>query len=402
MEKNIVDQRGQKIDHIKDYETDGFIRTWSIHIPEETITELKKTLDSTWINTGKKEKEFRQKVCDQFGAKNAVACNSGTSALKAALLALGVGYGDEVVSTPFTFIATNTSILEVGAKPVFADIVYDTLNINPKSIREKITEKTKAIIVVHYGGLPCEMDEIREIGKEFNIPIIEDSAHAMGSKYKNVNIGAKGDIITFSFQVVKIVTCGDGGIICTPNDDYYKKLKEIVWYGVDRETKIADPLDPLPKDLTKLGYKMNMNDITATIGCVAMDHLSEQIEKRTMVGERYRKELQNLKKLTLLNYPDYVTPNYQIFPVHIENRDEFAKFMFNNGIQVNVNNRRNDRYTLFGGQCNNCDCKVECEKNNLPITNKCDQDVILLPCHGDLSNNDVTKIIETIKKFDEL
>jgi dTDP-4-amino-4,6-dideoxygalactose transaminase len=345
MEKNIVDQRGQKIDHIKDYETDGFIRTWSIHIPEETITELKKTLDSTWINTGKKEKEFRQKVCDQFGAKNAVACNSGTSALKAALLALGVGYGDEVVSTPFTFIATNTSILEVGAKPVFADIVYDTLNINPKSIREKITEKTKAIIVVHYGGLPCEMDEIREIGKEFNIPIIEDSAHAMGSKYKNVNIGAKGDIITFSFQVVKIVTCGDGGIICTPNDDYYKKLKEIVWYGVDRETKIADPLDPLPKDLTKLGYKMNMNDITATIGCVAMDHLSEQIEKRTMVGERYRKELQNLKKLTLLNYPDYVTPNYQIFPVHIENRDEFAKFMFNNGIQVNVNNRRNDRYT---------------------------------------------------------
>lgn len=391
MTKSIVDQRGQKIDHIKDYETDGFIRTWSIHIPSDTITELKKTLDSTWINTGKKEKEFRQKICNQFGAKYAVACNSGTSALKAALISLGVGPGDEVVSTPFTFIATNTSILEVGATPVFADIDYDTLNITAETIREQITEKTKAIIVVHYGGLPCEMDEIRKVGKEFNLPIIEDSAHAMGSKYKGVNIGAEGDIITFSFQVVKIVTCGDGGIICTPNEEYYKKLKEVVWYGVDRETKIADPLDPLPNDIKRLGYKMNMNDITATIGCVAMNHLDEQLSKRKLIGEKYRKELSNLKKMKLIKFPDYVEPNYQIFPVHIESREEFANFMFNNGIQVNVNNRRNDKYTIFGGI-----------KDYLVNTAKCDEDVILLPCHGDLTEQDVDKIINNIKEFDKI
>lgn len=391
MQKQVTDQRGQKIDHIKDYETDGFIRTWSIHIPEETVLELKKTLDSKWINTGKKEKEFRQKICDQFGAKYAVACNNGTSALKAALSSLGVGPGDEVVSTPFTFIATNTSILEVGATPVFADIDYDTLNIDPKSIRERITDKTKAIIVVHYGGVPCEMDEIRAIGKEFSLPIIEDSCHAMGSKYKGVNIGAEGDIITFSFQVVKIVTCGDGGIICTPNPDYYKKLKEAVWYGIDRETKIADPLDPLPNDITKLGFKMNMNDITATMGCVAMDHLEEQILIRKNIGERYRNELSNLKKLTLIKIPDYVEPNYQIFPIHIQNREEFANYMFSNGIQVNVNNRRNDKYSIFGGK-----------RDYLVNTAKCDEDVILLPCHGDLTNNDVTRIINTIKDFDKL
>ena len=391
MQNQTVDQRGQKIDQIKDYETNGFIRTWSIHIPEETVLELKKTLDSTWINTGKKEKEFRQKICTQFGAKYAVACNSGTSALKAALISLGIGPGDEVVSTPFTFIATNTSILEVGATPVFADIDYDTLNITPESIRERITDKTKAIIVVHYGGVPCEMDEIREIGKEFNLPIIEDSAHAMGSKYKGVNIGAEGDIITFSFQVVKIVTCGDGGIICTPNPEYYKKLKETVWYGVDRETKIADPLDPLPNDIVRLGYKMNMNDITATIGCVAMDHLDEQLAKRKIVGERYRNELKDLKKLKLIKIPDYVEPNYQIFPVHIEDREKFANYMFSNGIQVNVNNRRNDKSTIFGGP-----------KDYLINTAKCDEDVILLPCHGDLSNDDVSKIIESIKVFDGL
>ena len=389
--KQITDQRGQKIDHIKDYESNGFIRTWSIHIPTETIDELKKTLDSNWINTGKKEKEFRSKVSAHFRAKNVVACNNGTSALKAALTTLGVGPGDEVVSTPFTFIATNTSILEVGAIPVFADIEYDTLNISPKSIREKITNKTKAIIVVHYGGLPCEMDEIREIGKEFNLPIIEDSAHAMGSKYKDNFIGEKGDIITFSFQVVKIVTCGDGGMICTPNDEYYSKLKKVVWYGVDRETKIADPLDPLPNEISELGFKMNMNDITATIGCVAMDHLQTQLNKRRHIGERYRNELQGLNKVKLLHFPDYSQPNYQIFPIHINDRDAFANFMFENGIQVNVNNRRNDKYSIFGGL-----------RNDLPNTEKCDLDVILLPCHGDLTNNDVDRIIQTIIEFDKI
>ena len=386
------DQRGLSVSEVKkDYEDGGFIRTWSIHIPEETGDEVKKTLDSNWINTGKREKEFRDKIKVRFGAKHVAACNSGTSALKIALSALGVGEGDEVVSTPFTFIATNTSILEVGATPVFADINYDTLNICPKSIEEKITSKTKAIMVVHYGGLPVDLDEIRAIAKKYNLPVIEDSAHAMGSKYKGDHIGAKGDIITFSFQVVKIVTCGDGGIICTPDENYYKLLKEYTWYGIDRETKIADPLDPLPKDITKLGFKSNMNDITATIGCVAMDHLDEQLKYRKYVGERYRNELQGLKKLKLLRVSEYVEPNYQIFPVHIEGRERFANFMFENGIQVNVNNRRNDKYTIFGGI-----------RSDLPNTEKADADVILLPCHGDLSENDVTKIIMKIKEFDEI
>lgn len=375
----------------KDFESTGFIRTWSIHIPEETAEEVKKTLDSKWINTGKKEKEFREKVKTRFNAQYVTACNSGTAALKIALSTLGVGPGDEVVSTPYTFIATNTSILEVGATPVFADIDYDTLNISPESIRQKITSKTKAIMVVHYGGLPVELDEIRAIAKEHNLPVIEDSAHAMGSKYKGNTIGSTGDIITFSFQVVKIVTCGDGGIICTTNEEYYRKLKEYTWYGVDRETKVADPLDPLPEDITKLGFKANMNDITATIGCVAMDHLDKQIWVRRKIASRYISELQGLNKLKLLKYPSYSEPNFQIFPVHVQDRKEFAQFMFENGIQVNVNNRRNDKYSIFGGL-----------RNDLPNTEKADADTILLPCHGDLTINDVDTIIEKIKEFDTI
>ena len=375
----------------KDFENTDIIRTWSLFVPEETAKAVKQTLDSTWINTGKKEKEFRDKIKKKFNAEYVVACTSGTAALKIALSTLGVGYGDEVVSTPYTFIATNTSILEVGAIPVFADIDYDTLNISADSIRTKITDKTKAIMVVHYGGLPVELDEIRKIGKEFNLPIIEDSAHAMGSKYKGDYIGSKGDLITFSFQVIKIVTCGDGGAVTTPNEKYYKALKEYSWFGIDRETKTTNVLDPLPEDITKLGYKLNMNDITATIGCVALDHLEEQLEKRQMVGNFYRNNLAGLKKLTLMKYPSYVHPNYQIFPIHIENREEFANFMFTNGIQVNVNNRRNDRYTIFGGL-----------RDDLPNTARADDDVILLPCHSGLSIADLNKIVDKIKEYDNL
>jgi len=368
----------------------SLIRTWSVSVPKETIDELKKTLDSNWLNTGKKEKEFREKVKEKFNAKYAVACNSGTSALKISLSAAGVGYDDEVVSTPYTFIATNTSILEVGATPVFADIDYDTLNVSPQSIFDKITKKTKAIMVVHYGGLPVELDTIRVIARNFNIPVIEDSAHAMGSKYKGDYIGSKGDLIAFSLQVIKIITCGDGGIVTTTNEEYYKRLKEYAWFGVDREDRIPNALDPLSDDITRLGYKANMNDITATIAYVAINNIDEQLEKRQTIGNFYRYNLKGLKKLTLIKYPEYSHPNYQMFPVHIENRERFAEFMLLNNIQVIIN-RRNDKYSIFGGI-----------KSDLPGVTKADEDVVLLPCHSGLDGFDLFKIVDKIHEYDKL
>src|SRR3989344_2330916 len=200
----------------KDYEIDdNIIRTWSTYIPKEAISEVIKTLRSKWINTGKKEKELRGIAAKKWSFPYCVAVNNCTAALRSALAVIGVGPGDEVISTPFTFIATNTVILEQGAKPVFADINYEDLNINPKSIEEKITKKTKAIIVVHYGGNPVDLDEIRKIGKKYGLPVIEDAAQALGSKYKGEYIGAEGDIVCFSFQVIKIITSGDGGLIST-------------------------------------------------------------------------------------------------------------------------------------------------------------------------------------------
>lgn len=373
----------------KDYElSEDIIRTWSTFVPEEAVLEVAKTLRSKWINTGKKEKEFRDKAHKKWRFPYCVAVNNGTAALRASLAMLGVGYGDEVVSTPFTFIATNTAILEQGAKPVFADINYDNLNIDPKSIQKKITKKTKAIMIVHYGGNPCDLDEIRTIGKKHGIPVVEDAAHALGSTYKGSYIGETGDVVCFSFQVVKIINSGDGGLITTSNEGYYQKLKKIIWYGIDREEKRTNLLDPLPPGFRgdTLGFKYNMNDITATLASVAVDHYDEAASRRKVIGLRYREELAGLKGLTLMKYYADRTPNYQIFPVHVKSRERFAQALRRGHIMVNINNRRNDIYPMFGGI-----------RNDIPMAAKADNDVVLLPLHADLTDEQVAYIINHVR-----
>jgi len=374
----------------KDYDIGQEIRTWSVCIPDSASDEVVNTLKSKWINTGKKEKEFRKKICKRFNAPYATATTSGTNALKIALKSLDIGPGDEVVSTPYTFIATNTAILELGAKPVFADIQYDTLNIDPNSVAKKINNKTKAIMCVHYAGNPVDLDELRTVAKHHNLPIIEDSAHAMGSEYKDKPIGSTGDVACFSFQCVKIVTCGDGGVVTTTNEDLYKKIQKFSWYGIDREIKKTSILDPFPHDPDGLGLKANMNDIVATLACSAIDYLDTALKYRLHIGNIYRDELENLSKIELMNYKNDRKPNYQIFPIHVENRVSFAEFMWSKGIQVNINNRRNDLYEMFGGL-----------QKDLINLEKADKDVILVPLHNDLSEFDIERIINSIKEYDK-
>lgn len=374
----------------KDYNIGDEIRAWSVFIPDDAIDYLKPILKNKWINTGKQESLLRKKLRDRFNLPHCVACNSGTSALRASLAALDVGVGDEVVTTAYTFIATNTTILEQGATPVFADVRYATLNIDPQSIEEKITKKTKAIMVVHYAGNPCEMDEIRAIAKAHNLPIVEDSAHSMGSKYKGDYIGSKGDVCTFSLQAVKIITSGDGGFISVTSEELYEKIRKRVFFGVNRDEKNMNPIDPLPEDIDVLGFKYNMNDITASLGIAGIDNFDTAFNRRLQIGVRYRQELYDCKKTKLVYYDRLNTPSYQIFPVHVHDRVKFASFMRERNIIVNVNNRRNDRYSIFGGQV------------DLPMLEKVDNDTILIPIHTNLTDKHVDRIIEAIHDYDKI
>ena len=374
----------------RDFELEErLIRAWSTYVPEATAAAVAEVLRTKWINTGKQEQALRREFGRRFGAERVVAVINGTAALKTAYAAIGIGPGDEVISTPYTFIATNTAILELGATPVFADIQYDTLNIDPASVEARITDRTRAIVCVHFGGYPCDLDELRAIGRRHRLPIVEDSAHALGSKYRGACIGSTGDFVTFSLQAVKIVTSGDGGLITTDSDESYEKLKRLIWYGIDRDQKTNNLLDPLPDEIDVLGFKHNMNDITAAVGRVGLQHFDIPFARRRQVGEHYRQELAGLGKLRLLDYRDDREPNYQIFPVHVEDRRAFAEFMRDRGIMVNVNNRRNDRYAIFGPGV-----------RDLPSVARADEDTILLPIHYDLTDDDVERILAAVKEYD--
>jgi perosamine synthetase len=361
-------------------------------IPKEAGEEVKKTIDSGWINTGEKERLFKEQLKKKFRWIHCILTNSCTSALRLVLAHIGVNYGDEVISTPWTMIATNTAILEQGAKPVFADIKYDTLNIDPNDIERKITDKTKAIMMVHYAGYPCNLTEIYKIAIENNLHVIEDAAQALGSKYRGRYIGRLGEYCCFSFQTVKIINTGDGGAITCQYKEDADRLLAKSWFGINKSERKRTVLGIFPDDITELGYKYNMNDITATLGLVSLKYFDDILKRRQDIGKIYFEELSNLKKITLLDYNfNQKETNFWMFPMHVKNRNKFAEYMRDNNIEVTIHNHRNDKWSIFGGI-----------QKDLLITEKVEKDIIHIPIHQDLSNNEIEYIIKTIKKWDKI
>jgi len=267
------------------------IRLFSPYIPKEAGEEVKKTIDSGWLNTGKKESLLRQRLRNKFNFPHVVMTTSCTSALRMSLATAGVKPRDEVITTPWTMVATNTAILEQFAKPVFVDIEYDTLNIDPKSIEDKITNKTKSIMIVHYAGYPCDLESIYSIAQDHNLKVIEDAAQALGSKYYHKYIGELGQFICFSLQAVKIITSGDGGFVTTSFTDFYRSLNRRCWFGIDKADRVKSDLGSFPEDITELGFKYNMNDITATFGLVSLNYFDKVFKRRQEIAKRYNEEL---------------------------------------------------------------------------------------------------------------
>jgi len=359
------------------------------HIPESAIDTLAETLRSRWVGQGAKVDEFEREFSKKFGFKHVVSLNSGTSAIRLALALIGVGPGDEVISTPYTMVATNTSILEQFAKPVFVDVQYETANLDPADIERHITEKTKAIICVHWGGYPCDMYEIRKIAIEHGLPVIEDAAHALGATYRDMPIGTISEFTVYSFQAIKHITTGDGGMLSIINPDKYKEAMRRRWFGIDRAARKPSILGHDPTyDITEVGYKYHMNDIAATIGLEQLKYFDSLFKRRAEIAKRYREGIGDIPGITLLeNKPDRTHANW-IFAIHVDRRTDFAEWMHSKGIEVSVHNWRNDKYTVFGGL-----------RNDLSNLEKLNNDLICIPLHHKLSDQDVDYIIEAIKDF---
>lgn len=348
--------------------------------PSELMPELEKIIYSGYVAEGEQVYEFERKFSEYTGSPYSLSLNSGTAALHIALMLANVGVGDEVISTAMTAEPTNIAIKLVGAEVVWADVDDNGL-ISPDSIRQNITPKTKAIMVVHYAGMVCDMDKINAISKEYNIPVIEDAAHALGSKYAGEMIGNNSPYTIFSLQAIKHMTTIDGGILSLKSSDDFTKGRLKRWFGLDK-TKAR-----LENDIMEAGYKYHMNNVNATVGLVQIKHLRDIVSAHISNGQFFDTQLQNISGLTLLEYNKNTEPSYWLYTMRVEQRDDFCRHMESNGITASPLHLRNDRHSVFN------ESRVE-----LPSLDKFYKEFVHIPCGWWVDVESREKIVDVIKK----
>mgnify|MGYP004463522653 FL=1 len=308
-------------------------------IEDDDINAVVEVLKSDYLTTGPKIAEFEKSVADYVGAKYAVAISNGTSALHAACFAAGIGPGDEVITTPITFAASSNCVLYCGGTPVFADIDPKTYNIDPDDIRKKITDKTKAIIAVHLAGQPCDMDEIHKIAKENNLIVIEDGAHALGSVYKGKKVGSLSDMTTFSFHPVKPITTGEGGMIVTDNEEFYKKMVLFRSHGITRDKTMMTRNDgPWFYQQFDLGFNYRITDIQCALGCSQMKKLDRFLVKRKEIVLRYNEAFADCENIVTPYQLPGTESGWHLYIVQVKNcdRKQIFEALRDRGIGVNV------------------------------------------------------------------
>lgn len=357
------------------------------YVSEKAIKNVEEVLRSRWIGQGKKVEEFEAKFKEKFGLYYAVAINCGSSAVRLALALVGVGPGDEVITTAQCCTATNHPILEQFATPVFADIQYLTGNINPDDIEHRITDKTKAVLCFHWGGYPCDMDEIITIAKKYNLTLIEDAVDALGASYKGKPIGVISRFTAFSFQAIQQITTGEGGMLVMLAEGDYKAAMWRRWYGIDRVNRQPNITGYYDFDITEPGYGYHMTNIAAAIGLAHLSDFDILFKKRADIVKIYRQELQGVSGVTLFQNRSDRTSGNHLFTIHVENRNDFCKMMRAEGIEVSIVHMRNDIYSVFGGKC-----------DDLPVLDKFTGTNISIPLHNRLTNEDIEKIIKSIRK----
>lgn len=308
-------------------------------IEQDDIQAVVDVLKSDFLTTGPKIAEFEQIVADYVGAKYAVAISNGTSALHAACFAAGIGPGDEVITTPLTFAASANCVLYCGGTPVFADVDPKTYNIDPEDIRRKITDRTKAIIAVHLAGQPCDMDAIHSIAREHGLIVIEDGAHALGSVYNGKKVGSMSDMTTFSFHPVKPITTGEGGMIVTDNEEFYKKMVLFRSHGITRDDSMMTRNDgPWFYQQFDLGYNYRITDIQCALGCSQMKKLDRFLARRKEIVARYNEAFADCDNIITPYQLSDTESGWHLYIVQVKNCDRRQVFegMREKGIGVNV------------------------------------------------------------------
>ena len=310
-------------------------------LAEDDIASVVDVLRSGWLTTGPTVESFEQTLKEFTGSKEAVVVSSGTAALHAAMSALNIGPGDEVIVPAITFVATANAIVYQGGTPIFADVDPNTILIDLTCVEEKISPKTKAIIAVDYGGQPCDYGGLRTIANHHGLALVADACHSLGATYKGAPIGRLADITVFSFHPVKAITTGEGGAIVTDNPELAERARLFRNHGISLTYKQREATGTFHYDVNQLGFNYRLSDIHCALGISQLKKLSEYINRRNLIAKRYSELLSNLPEVNVLKLCDNCTHAFHLFVIKLVNsidakREEVFTEMRRNGIGVNV------------------------------------------------------------------
>jgi perosamine synthetase len=356
----------------------------------EELNEIKKVFETGWLGLGSTVFEFENTLKEYLGRRHVIAVNTGTTALHIALDALGIGENDEVIVPSLTFCASIQVITALRAMPVFCEINQATLNIDIKDVKKKITSRTKAIMPVHYCGTSCDMDALLDIGKEKNIIIVEDAAHAFGSSYKGKKIGSFGDVTCFSFDPIKNITCGEGGAVVLENDEFAEKIRRKRILGIDKDTwhRYRNERSWF-YEVTTQGYRYHMSNINAAIGIAQFKKLDLFIQRKKEIVQRYNDAFENIDGIKVLSWNLKETaPFTYIIRVLNNKREDLIEVLKEKGVGTGIHYIPNHLQPFFKHFA-----------TSLPVTEKLGEEILTLPLYYDMTDVQVSTVIEAVSSF---
>ena len=357
-------------------------------ISKQDIRAVQQVLRLDWLTQGPNVFAFEKALARYCRVPYAVAVSSGTAALHLAYLAAGLKKGDEVITTPNTFVATSNMLLAVGAEPVFCDIRLETYNLDETKLENLITRRTKAIVPVHFAGQPCEMDAILKIAKKHKLIVVEDACHALGASYRGNKIGSlSSDMTVFSFHAVKAITTGEGGAVITNNRQYYKRLLLLRSHGIYKNMQGKNVM-------TVLGYNYRLTDIQAALGLSQLKKLDWFIAKRRRVAEWYREELKDIEEIILPTPHEGSGSACHLYVIRVRNpklRDRLWAYLQKRGIGANLHYPAVYSHPYYR--------KIGYRNLRLPNEEIYQHSCLTLPCHPTLKRNQVEYVCGAVKNF---
>jgi len=367
-------------------------------IGEAEIAEVEACLRSGWLSTGPRAMRFERELAAALGVRHALGASSGTAALHLAILAAGVGPGDEVITTPMTWVSTANVVLHAGARPVFVDIEPGTLNLDATRVAEALTPRTKALLPVHFAGQPCDEDALREIADAHGLALIEDAAHALGASYKGRPIGTIGDATMFSFHPAKNLTTGEGGALVTDSDEIAARAQRLRFHGIEQNAESRfGGRGAAAYDVLEAGFKYNFTDLQAAIGLCQLERLAAMNERRRVLAAAYLEQLAAVPwatPLTTAPYPHEHAWHLMVVRLEVEaltvTRDQVLAELRDEGVGAGLHFVPLHLQTLYRPMVG--------DPSRLAVATDAHQRILSLPLFPDMRDDDVTMVVDALAR----